>query len=306
MPLARWNDNRELIDSLPQHTLPPKEIIFVSDHNDDLLTRAKAEFADVMVIANVETRGLSGARNTGIAASTAALLLFLDDDAIADPAWLAQLARACAAADVLGATGTINPLWIGSRPDWFPEEFMWTIGCTYRGLPQGAATIRNLMGASMALKRSVFDRVGAFNRVFGRESNLVSCEETELCIRAQAAFPTARFVLVPAAIIQHKVPASRLTWRYFAARCHAEGLSKAYVAAAVAQGALHVERDYVLRTLTTGILQGIGDSLRQVRLCGIKRSAAIVFGLSCTIVGFAQGRRRGSPKLRIGSTVAPG
>jgi GT2 family glycosyltransferase len=293
--MARWNDINEAIESIRQQTLRPAEIILVVDHNDELLARAVGTFPDVSVIANRATRGLSGARNTGITAATGAAIAFLDDDAVADQRWLEQLANACEPTNVLGATGPVSPLWIGARPDWLPEEFLWIVGCSFRGSPTGFTDIRNVTGGSMLIKRDVFDLAGVFNSALGRMGpNLVSCEETELCIRAKAAIPDARFVWTSAALIHHKVPAWRLTWKYFAARCYAEGLSKAYLTRLVAHDSLGTERTYVARTLTSGALAGLADAVKRGRIDGAKRAAAIAIGLGSAALGFARGKLSGS------------
>jgi glucosyl-dolichyl phosphate glucuronosyltransferase len=305
--IDRWPDTCEAIESVRQQTLRADEIILVVDHNTELLARATAELPDVMVVANQEGRGLSGGRNTGIATASGSLLAFLDDDAVADPQWLALLAKHCAEPNVLGATSIIYPLWVGTRPGWFPEEFMWIVGCAYRGLPTTAAEVRNVLGGAMMLKREVFDRAGTFNYILGRNyapgATLLSCEETEMCIRAKATFPHGRFVLEPASIVGHKVPASRLNWRYLRARCFAEGLSKAYLAnLTVAQDALSTERSYVLRTLTTGFVHGLRDGVICLRPDGVKRSAAIVLGLMSAVIGFLVGKLNDRLPNRLLST----
>ncbi|MGP5732041.1 glycosyltransferase family 2 protein, partial [Arthrobacter rhombi] len=45
----------------------------------------------VQLVENARQRGLSGARNTAIAASTADVLLFIDDDAILQEGWFEAL-----------------------------------------------------------------------------------------------------------------------------------------------------------------------------------------------------------------------
>ena len=43
--------------------------------------------------------------------------------------------------DVLGAGGWIIPAWQLGMPAWFPEEFLWVVGCSYRGLPMHVTII---------------------------------------------------------------------------------------------------------------------------------------------------------------------
>jgi glucosyl-dolichyl phosphate glucuronosyltransferase len=296
--MDRWVDIKEAIASVHVQTLKAREIILVVDHNDALLKRAQSTFTDITVIPNTSIRGLSGARNVGVAESTSGLVAFLDDDAIADPEWLLHLANACQADNVLGATGPVHPIWKGQRPTWFPEEFMWTVGCSFRGSPTVMSPTRNLSGGSMVIKRDVLLRAGVFNPSLGRDgSNLISCEETEFCIRAKAAFPSSEFIWTPNALIGHKVPASRLTWTYLTKRCHAEGLSKAVLAQLAGPRALGTEQDYVLRILTTGVLKGLTEATFRLRPSGILRAAAIVLGLGSATYGYMRGKLRDPQRL---------
>ena len=82
----------------------------------------------------------------------------------------------------------------------------------------------------------------------------LGCEETDLSIRAHAAFPGSTVVMVPGATVRHLVPEGRTTWHYFRARCWSEGLSKAVMTARVgSDDGLASERTYVTRTLPTRV-----------------------------------------------------
>lgn len=287
--LDRWDDLCAAVGSLRRQVLPPDEIVVVIDHNPKLLQRAQMEFRDVVVVPNREARGLSGGRNTGLSASTAPLVAFLDDDAVADPHWLSRLAEHCSDPNVLGVGATVAPVWIGQRPGWLPDEFLWTVGCSYRGLPKTAGTVRNGFGGAMLFKRHIFGRIGGFAVRLGRQTAdfPLSCEDTEMCMRAKTTFPEGRFVLEPTSIVWHKVPSKRLTWAYFRLRCYAEGASKAYFSALFkGRDALATERQYVLWALSSGFAKGIGDFLFRGDFDGPKRSAAIAFGLTTAAAGY--------------------
>jgi len=287
----RWNDLVAAVESLQAQSVPPSEIIVVIDHNVSLLERTRAEIPGIIVSENLEQQGLSGARNSGIALAGGALIAFLDDDAVAEPDWLALLSRHCVDPRVLGVGGAVIPRWPGARPDWFPEEFYWVIGCTYRSLPRSLSIVRNPYGGCMCVRREVFEVAGKFKHEIGRIGKRpLGGEETELCIRAKWHWPQKIFLYEPHAKIHHCVPSSRTNWRYFLSRCYAEGLSKATVTRLVgAENGLACERVYALRALPLGIMRGIKDVALHGDAVGLLRAAAIVAGFASTMGGYITG-----------------
>ena len=288
----RWDDLVAAVDSLASQTVAPLETLVVIDGNPELLRRAEAELQGARVLANELTPGLSGARNTGLAAAAGSIVAFLDDDATAAPDWVEHLTGPYADPDVLGVGGHIEPWWMGGRPSWFPEEFDWVVGCTYRGLPTTTAQLRNLIGANMSARRSVLCDTGGFRSELGRVgAGTTGTEETELCIRASQRWPSGQWIYEPAARVRHRVPRDRASAGYFMRRCYNEGRSKSQVVESVGgRDGLSTERAYVIRTLLGGVLRNLGASVRRVDLVGFARAAAISVGLAATTTGFVRGR----------------
>jgi glycosyltransferase involved in cell wall biosynthesis len=270
---------------------PPEELVLVVDHNYELERRMREAYPHVTVVANEGPQGLSQARNTGVRNSTGDIVVFLDDDACPEHDWLAQLVTGYDDPDVLGAGGLVLPRWETDRPSWQPVEFDWVVGCSYRGLPEAVAPIRNPIGANMSFRRSVLERTGDFVEGIGRVGKRpLGCEETELSIRARELHRDGVILHVPSARVRHAVPAQRAHWGYFLSRCFAEGISKAKVARRRgADTALASERTYVTRTLPSGVALGLRQTLRG-DLGGLGRASAIVIGLALTVAGYARGR----------------
>jgi GT2 family glycosyltransferase len=288
---ARWEQLCQAVSSVQAQRRPVDEIVVVIDHNDALLHRARVAFPAASVLPNASAQGLSGARNTGIDASTGDIVCFLDDDAAAEQDWSTHLLAPYADPNVLGVGGSATPAWETGAPAWWPAEFGWVVGCSYRGQPTTTAPVRNLMGCNMSLRRTVLDAVGGFDTGLGRHGdNQLGCEETELCIRSTQLFPDGVFLHVPAAVVHHHVPGQRASWRYFRDRCRAEGISKAGVARRVGpSAALASEAGYVRRVLPTGVLTNLGRSLHGDP-AGVARAAAIVAGLGLTATSFLSTR----------------
>ena len=153
-----------------------------------------------------------------------------------------------------GPGGAVLPVW-ERRPAWFPEEFAWVVGCTYRGLPTRRSAVRNLIGCNMSFRREVFEQLGGFTTRLGRVgSKPLGGEETELCIRIGKHAPGRTVLYDPETSVHHRVPRERSTLRYFLSRCYSEGVSKAVLARlAGTDSGLSSERSYALRTLPSGV-----------------------------------------------------
>ena len=289
----RWDDVLSAYHSLIAQTVPADEIVLVIDHNPALSARLAAALPDATVVGNAHAQGLSGARNTGISVTTADLVLFLDDDAAADPQWIEQLTAAFVDPAVVGTGGWAVPRWDSpGRPSWFPDSFLWVVGSSYEGQSRTSGPIRNPLGCAMAFRRSALDSTAGFSDGVGRVgTHPLGCEETELSIRIARANPGTTLVGAPQAVVSHRVTAPRMTVRYFLSRCYWEGVSKAVVAAHVGAGAaLASERTYTTKVLPRAFFRGLGDGLRG-RWSGPLQSLAIATGLVVTTSGYLRGRR---------------
>lgn len=291
---ARWDELCLAVDSVRRQRLAAREIVVVVDHNEQLYERVAAELPVDQVLTNGYSRGLSGARNTGLEAASGEVVAFLDDDAAADQDWLGHLLAPYAQPAVIGVGGLVVPNWSTAPPSWFPAEFGWVVGCSYEGLPVRLEAVRNPIGANMSFRRAPLVGAEGFVATVGRVGTRpVGCEETEAAIRLCRRHPEAVIMHEPRAVVHHLVPPERAGWRYFRQRCWSEGLSKAEVARlAGRRSALRSENHYVTRTIPRGVARDIRSVTRHGDPAGLARVAASLAGVAVTGGGYAFGRLR--------------
>lgn len=284
---ARLTLLRATLDGVAGQDPGCDDLVVVVDHNPALFQHLREERAGAVVVENTGPKGLSGARNSGIAAASGDVLVFLDDDAVPRARWLAGLTAPFADPTIAAVGGRAEPAWEGgTRPAWFPEELDWVVGCSFRGQQQG--DVRNPIGCSMAVRASVLTEVGGFATELGRVGTLpAGCEETELGLRINRA--GFRVVLVDDTVVDHFVPHQRASVRYVLERCFAEGRSKAVVrrlAAVDADGTLDPERRYV-GALAAGMGRAVVDGARHRSPGTLARAALIPAAGVSAVAGFA-------------------
>lgn len=287
----RWDATLEAVASVRAQQPPPDELLVVVDKNPELQARLAAHLPDdVRVVANHKEAGSSGGRNASVEITTSDVIVFLDDDAAAEPGWLAAMLPHYADPKVLGVGGRIDPSWATERPNWFPPEFDWVIGCTYIGHPSSGKA-RNLIGANMSFRRDLFDE-GGFDTGMGRypdKDRPMSVDDTEFAIRIAQTRPDGFYYYDEDAAVRHRVPPQRQQFSYFRTRCYVEGLAKAQLTARVGtQDGLSAERRYSTVILPMGVLNGLRDAVRG-DVSGLLRAAAIIVGLAYTTAGYVVG-----------------
>lgn len=224
----RLEDVKRCVESLKSQTREPDEIILVLDPVDELVSFYESRIGEGIRIVKSNGFGLSNARNKGIEVSKGDIIAFVDDDAWADKRWLENLLRNFEDEKVWIAGGKIVPVFDKKRPRWLAEELDWIVGCTYKGMPESRAEVRNPIGANMAFRRVVFEVAGKFKAEVGRYGKkLLGSEETELCLRLKKLKPEAKIIYDPSAVVYHRVPESRAKLSYALRRAYYEGFSKA-------------------------------------------------------------------------------
>ena len=198
---------------------PLFEVVVVDNNSSDRTSEVVAELAsaDPRVRYHFEGRqGLSYARNRGIEAARAPILAFTDDDVRVAPDWVSSIVRAFEQhPDVDFVGGRVLPDWPFEPPRWLTPA-----NWSPLALQEYPATFRShsgrqvcLVGASLAFRRDVFDRVGLFSADFQRvEDGIGSTEDHELLRRIWAR--GGQGVYAPEVIVTAEVQPERMTKSY--------------------------------------------------------------------------------------------
>lgn len=277
--LARWDLLEAAVTSIQSSTVHPGQVIVSVDQNEALYDRIRAAWPGITVVSNAYERGASGTRNTGAGLVRTPYIVFIDDDIRVRQGWLDRLLQPFADLSVVGTGGGVVPRWQASRPAWFPQEFDWVVGASYRGMPTAQDAVRNVWSENMAVRTDVFREVGGFRSNFGKVGSYNSPEDTDLCIRMAGSAVGLKWIYVPDALVEHHVPAARSSFSYFLQRNYREGVGKVHMANLIGkQEKLQSERDYVRRTLPSGIAAGLWYPFRYGDMRGFLRAGAIVAG----------------------------
>lgn len=179
----------------PQVAALGADLVVVDDGPSDA-TREVAARHGARYVRHDRSRGLNGARNSGVRATTAPLLAFVDDDVEVRPGWLGALVTAAGEQpdEVAVLTGPIlarfedHPLRLCGRED--PPV-------THLDLGPDDRDCAHAWGANMAIRRSALDRVGPFD-----EARELYGDEQEWQARATAAGLRIRYVA--GAVLDHR------------------------------------------------------------------------------------------------------
>jgi glycosyltransferase involved in cell wall biosynthesis len=233
--LDRYDDLRDAAESVLAQSYDDVELVLVADGNDDVCERFHQDYGgreDVLVHCNEENVGLLESRNNGAEAASGEVVAFLDDDAIADEEWIAELVSVYESRDVVAAGGRMTPEWVAGKPSFLPAEFYWLVGVTHRGFgPNGnedrPGEVRNTFGSNISFRRDVFLDLGGFEADIGGRQGDANLQggETELCARMESEYGQGVYYN-PEAKVAHKVFEYRTDLLWLLDRAFWQGYSK--------------------------------------------------------------------------------
>ncbi len=165
-------------------------------------------------------QGLSHCRNTGLRNATFEYIAYIDDDGIAYPDWLENMAKGIKDQNekFAGITGAIFPIWEIPRPRWLLDRFTMPYSI-YHPDKRTVIGYGYVFGVNMVWKKSLLIECGGFNTKLGRVKNkLISGEESFTAERIKNK--GYEFIYDPKMRIKHHIHKSRINiiWlinRYF-------------------------------------------------------------------------------------------
>ncbi|MGH7529300.1 MAG: glycosyltransferase, partial [Gemmatimonadales bacterium] len=192
---------RDTLDGLARLCYPDYEVIVVDDGSRDE-TAAIARRYDCKLI-QTANRGLSHARNAGLAAASGEIVAYIDDDAYPDPHWLTYLAATFLKTSHAGVGGpNIAPPGDGAIAE-----------CVARA-PGGPVHVllsdreaEHIPGCNMAFRKTSLEAIGGFDAQFRTAG-----DDVDVCWRLQQRGWTLGFH--PAAVVwHHRRNSLRAYWR---------------------------------------------------------------------------------------------
>ena len=181
----------ECLGRLRELRYPDFETIVVCDGSRDRSAQIARELGAVVI--ETDHRGLSHARNIGIAQADGEIVAFLDDDAYPDPDWLHYLALGFREERNAGVGGPNLP----------PREGRLVPDCV-AAAPGGPIHVlvsdreaEHVPGCNMAFRRSALEEIGGFDERFRTAG-----DDVDVCWRLQKAGRTLGFSA--GAVVMHR------------------------------------------------------------------------------------------------------
>ena len=202
-----WNGRRYLeacLEAVARQQGVAHEIVLVDNGSTDgTVDFVRRRFPGVRLVALDENLGFAGGNNAGAARAAGRDLVFLNNDTVVEPGWLAAL---CAGAEetagfALAASRVVyihDPGILDSAGDGLFRSggaFKW-----FHGQPASAAPhdceVFGVCGAACLVRRAVFEELGGFDEDF-----FASHEDVDLSYRARLLGYRCRYVA--AAVVRH-------------------------------------------------------------------------------------------------------
>ena len=283
---------REAAESVLEQSYDDVELVVVVDGTDEVYEHVVEDYGDtedVVVHCNGENVGLLESRNTGAELASGDVVAFIDDDAVADEEWVAELVRGYEEQDALAVGGKMVGEWVAGKPSFLPEEFYWLVGVTHRGFADGPGWVRNTFGSNISFEREVFLDLGGFDTEIGGRKGDANLQggETELCARLDAEY-REQVWYNPDAVVAHKVFDYRTEFWWLVDRAFWQGYSKRAMETLVPESGGE-EGDFLGDLVTEFVPERVKGLVRSPSLVAVLQLMMLFVFTGCVGGGYVYG-----------------
>lgn len=208
------------------------ELILVDNRSSDATPEIGAALAErgLLRYLHEPELGLCHARNTGWRNARGPYVAYFDDDAIAEPDWIDAVAEAFAFDPKPGIVGgRVEPIWQAPRPPWLSDEIARSLTILdWSPEPKYIEDARRewLVGANMAIPRTILEEVGGFEPRLDRTGTSL-LTGGDVWLQTQIMARGHPCLYQPAMRIRHLVAEARLDKTWFERRYYWQGISDA-------------------------------------------------------------------------------
>lgn len=209
------------------------EIILVNNRSTDKTEQICKRFSEEnpnldFRYCTEERAGLSFARNSGIYEARGELIVFLDDDAMADEQYLSVVRQFFLEnKDVLAGGGRIVPQYETKAPGWMSRFLLPLVSALDMGdSDKPFPGNKHPIGANMFFRKTFFTEKGNFKTDLGRKGDiLLGGEEKDIFSRIDRK--KHPIIYLPNAEVRHVVPDKRLERKHIDNLARGIGMSEA-------------------------------------------------------------------------------
>ena len=173
--------------------------------------------------------GLHHARHMGAREAQGNILVFVDDDVICPPGWLSAMIAPFGDNKVAMVAGKVVLRYDSPAPEWAGQFSSAFSALDLGDTPHAIAPYGTAIGCNMAVRKKVLYDLGGFNPDGFGDRNLIRYRGDGECGMARKIHNANLLVwYAPGAILEHRVPRSRMTMEYMRRRAENSGIEAVY------------------------------------------------------------------------------
>lgn len=171
--------------------------------------------------------GLHNARHAGARAARGDILLYIDDDIVADKNLLEEIFNSYIDEDIGCVGGKILPKWEITPPQWIEMFPKWYLSILDNGKEK--EEIQWIYGCNFSIKKELLLKLGGFNPdAFSDEKMWWMRGDGEAGLLMKVHKTGKKVIFNPGAITWHFIPKERLSIDYFKERAFKHGIEASF------------------------------------------------------------------------------